>query len=131
MTILVKQLKDYFTTNFAIKTGLSDFFVPFQASILPTSTTIEPKQQGAYWDYQASFDIIVQAKNLSRDNVDLQLGNIEREIMRLACMYNGQIAGVEAIYYRGQERIYGIDDNYAKSNWATRIVITVRYHVTA
>lgn len=117
---------------FEIKAGLQDFFRPYKATILPVEASIEQKSmEKLYWQYDFNFEIIVSTKRLARDNADAQLGNVEREIMRLICQYEqGQIRGVDEMFYRGQERIYGIDSNYAKSTWATRIVITARYHMT-
>ena len=84
---------------------------------------------GGYWLYEAQFEIIVSAKRLARDNVDAQLGNVEREIQRIVCLYTpNDIDGVDDIFYRGQERVYGIGESWASSNWATRIIIAVRYH---
>lgn len=114
-----------------IKAGLQDFFRSYQATILPVDASIEQNNMGKIWQYLANYEIIIYTKRLARDNVDAQLGNVEREIMRIICMYHPQdIPGVEDMFYRGHERIYGIGDNYAKSNWATRVVITIRYHAT-
>ena len=113
-----------------IKTGLQDFFRTYSAVIIPTTKSIErvsyPK---LHWKYQADFDIIISAKRLVRDNIDAQLGNVEREIMRICCQYhNGDIEGIEDLIYGGHQRIYGIDSNWSKANWATRISIRVKFH---
>ena len=120
--------------NLPIRAGFANFFQPYSATILPTSTSIEQKSltkfAGGYWILQSNYEIIVSAKRLARDNVDIQLGNIEREIQRIVCLYTPeQIVGIEDMIYRGQERIYGLEIDWAKSNWATRIIITVIYHV--
>lgn len=114
-----------------IKAGLQDYFRAYQATILPVDASIERQSmENAFWQYLANYEIIIYTKRLARDNLDVQLGNVEREIMRIVCMYSyDTIPGVEDMFYRGHERIYGIGDNYAKSNWATRILITIRYHV--
>jgi len=116
-----------------IRVGLQNFFQPYSATILPTRTSIEKqslqKHAGGYWLYEAQFEIIISAKRLARDNVDAQLGNVEREIQRIVCLYTpNDIDGVDDIFYRGQERVYGIGESWATSNWATRIIIAVRYH---
>lgn len=116
-----------------IRIGLQNFFQPYSATILPTRTSIEKqslqKHAGGYWLYEAQYEIIVSAKRLARDNVDAQLGNVEREIQRVICLYNpGDINGIDDMFYRGQERVYGIGQNWASSNWASRIIIAVRYH---
>jgi hypothetical protein len=95
--------------------NLQNFFQQYSATILPTKIS-------------NNYEIIVSAKRLTRDNIDIQLDNVEREIQRRVCLYNpGDMQGIEDITYVGHERIYGIGDNYDKSNWATRIVISVKY----
>jgi len=116
-----------------IRVGLQDFFQPYGATILPTRTSIEKqslqKHAGGYWLYEAQYEIVISAKRLARDNIDAQLGNVEREIQRIVCLYTpNDIDGVDDIFYRGQERVYGIGESWATSNWATRIIIAVRYH---
>jgi hypothetical protein len=120
--------------NLPIRAGFANFFQAYSAAILPTTTTIEQqsltKFGGGYWVLQGNYEITVSAKRLARDNVDVQLGNIEREIQRIVCLYTpDQIVGIEDMIYRGQERIYGLEGNYAKSNWESRVTITVIYHV--
>ena len=120
--------------NLPIRAGFANFFQPYSATILPTTSTIEQKSltkfAGGYWILQTNYEIIISAKRLARDNVDVQLGNIEREIQRIVCLYvPDQIIGIEDMTYLGQERIYGLESDWAKSNWATRIIITVKYHV--
>lgn len=115
-----------------IRAGLANFFQPYSATILSTTKSIirnsMTKHAGGYWRYEANFEVVVSAKRLARDNVDLQLGNVEREIQRIICQYhNGDIEGIEDMTYLGHERIYGVDSNFAKSNWATRILIKVRF----
>ena len=120
--------------NLPIRAGFANFFQPYSATVLPTTTSIEQRSltkfAGGYWILQTNYEIIVSAKRLARDNMDVQLGNIEREIQRITCLYvPDQILGIEDMIYRGQERIYGLDNDWAKSNWASRIIITVIYHV--
>ena len=114
-----------------IKEGLANYFRPYQAVILPTTTNIEKlnylKFGGGAWQFQEDYDVIVQAKRLQRDQVNLQLGNVEREIQRIVCTYKpNDIPGVDDMHYGGQERLYD-SENYAKSNWSSRIAIRIFY----
>ena len=120
--------------NLQIRTGFADFFQPYSATILPTRTSIEQKSiqkfAGGYWILHTEYEIIISAKRLARDNIDIQLGNAEREIMKNICLYiPDQIIGIDDMKYIGQERIYGSNNDYAKSNWQTRIIISVMYKV--
>jgi len=120
--------------NLQIREGFANFFQPYSATILPMSTSIEKKGDAltkAYWICNTDYEIKLSAQRLARDNADVQLGNTEREIMRIVCCYTpNQIIGIEDMFYRGEERIYGVGDNYAKSNWESRIIITVKYHIS-
>ncbi len=97
------------------ESGFTNFFQAYSPTILPTKIS-------------NNYEIIISAKRLAKNNIDVQLGNIEREIQRMVCLYtSNQILGIDEMKYIGHERIYGVSDNYVKSNWATRIVISVTY----
>ena len=114
---------------FNIKSGLADFFRPYQAVILPTVSTITRlsfNKPGAFQVW-AEYEIYISAKRLQRDNVDVQLGNIEREVMKEICQYKPEdIEGILEMHYIGMERVYPTE-NPLKSNWASRTFIRVRY----
>jgi hypothetical protein len=83
---------------------------------------------GAYYQVQGDFEVIISAKVLARDNPELQLGNVEREIQRMVHQYReNDIPLIESMFYGGQERMYD-SANWAKSNWMTKISIRVTYH---
>ena len=99
--------------NLQIRTGFADFFQPYSATILPISTSIDKHSlTKGYWILNGNYEILISTKRLARDNVDIQLGNVEREIMRIVCSYvPDQIIGIEDMFYRGHERIYGLNDS--------------------
>src|SRR4029434_113074 len=118
-----------------IRAGFNDFFQAYSATVLPIRTSIEQistfKFGGGYWILNTEYEIHIYTQRLQRDNVDVQLGNIEREIQRIVCLYTpNQIVGIDDMRYLGQERVYGIDESYAKSKWESRIMISVQYKVT-
>jgi len=114
---------------FNIRAGLRDFFRPYSAVILPTRTTVTRlTNYKGMWNVWAEYEIYISSRRLERDNVDLQLGNIEREIMKEMCQYKpGQIEGIEEIQYGGYERIYD-SQNWAKSNWSSKTFIRCRFY---
>ncbi len=114
-----------------IKAGLQDFFRPYDATILPTKTTLTPLT--AYkgtWNVWAELEIIISARRLERDNIDTELGNMEREVQRLVCQYKpNDIVGIEEMQYGGLMRIYGSrPSEWAKSNWASKTFIRIRFY---
>jgi hypothetical protein len=121
--------------SLGIRAGFNNFFQAYSATVLPIRTSIEQistfKFGGGYWILNTEYEIHIYTKRLARDNVDVQLGNVEREIQRMVCLYiPNQIVGIDDMKYLGQERVYGANDDYAKSNWETRIIISVQYKVT-
>jgi len=122
------------SSQIQIRVGLANFFQPYSTTMIPTRQQITQmsltKFGGGHWQVMAEFEIMVFAKNLPRDNVQPQLGNIEREIQRMVCMYKpNDIDGVEDMFYIGQDRIYGVDNNWAVSNWQSRIIIALKYSI--
>ena len=117
---------------FAIKSGLQDFFRPYSAVILPTRTTLTRlTPYKGMWLVWAEYEIIISSKRLERDQVDLQLGNVEREIMKEMCQYKpNEIEGIEEIQYGGYERIYD-SQNWAKANWASKTFIKCKFYHTS
>jgi hypothetical protein len=120
------------SNSLPIRAGFANFFQPYSATVIPTTTSIEQssltKFAGGYWILNTVYEIKVSAKRLATKGA--QLGNMEREIMKIVCLYvPDQILGIEDMTYLGQERIYGINDSFAKSEWETRIMISVKYHV--
>jgi hypothetical protein len=115
-----------------IRAGLRDYFMPYSAVILPTRATVTRlTNYKGMWNVWQEYEIIISSRRLERDNIDLQLGNIEREIMKEMCQYKpGGIEGIEEIQYGGYQRIYD-SKNWAKSNWASRTFIRCRYYHNA
>ena len=116
----------------AIKTGLQDFFRPYSATVLPTSTNIERishhKFVGGVWRITADYQVVISAKRLARDNVDLELGNAEREVERIIIQYKpNDIPNIHDMQYGGRERIYDSQD-WSRSNWSSRTFIRIKFN---
>jgi hypothetical protein len=126
MTLLM-SLANYIN----IKAGLMDYFRPYDATILPTKTTITRlTNYKGMWNVFADLEIMISARRLERDNVGLELGNVEREVMKLVCQYKPEdIVGIKEMQYGGYERIY-TPGNWAKSNWLSKTFIRIRFYHT-
>jgi len=112
-----------------IKAGIQNFFRPYDATVLPTKTHLT--RLTAYkgmWNVWADLEIIISARRLERDNISLELGNVEREVMKLVCQYKPEdIVGILEMQYGGYQRIYD-RKNWAKSNWASKTFIRIRFY---
>jgi len=112
-----------------IKAGLMDYFRPYDATILPTQTSITVKTMyKGMWEVWANLEIMISARRLERDNIDAELGNMEREVMKLVCQYKpNDIVGILEMQYGGYQRIY-TPGNWAKSNWSSKTFIRIRFY---
>jgi len=80
------------------------------------------------WIVWANLEIIASAQKLERDNIGAELGNVEREIMRMVCTFKpDDIIGIDEMQYGGYERIYDSAD-WSKTNWASKHFIRIRFY---
>jgi len=100
------------------RTGLPSEFKPYAVLFLQKNTELIDAPGPRTFQYQTIIDVTTIAKRLARDNIDTQLGNMEREIMRICMQYTTfQIAGIMNLRYIRGERIYETNDTFAKSRW--------------
>jgi len=114
------------------RVGFPDHSKPYEITALQRNTDIKqmqgPAGMGAYFEANTMIEINIFCKRINRDNVDPQLGNMEREVMRLICGFNkGDIAGVSDMVLERMERIYNANDTYSKTEWRTRALVRVVY----
>ena len=115
--------------HFKIRVGFFDFSVPYEIVALQADTRPEQWGNAGRWVYASTGIIIaIRMERISRDKVDPQLGNMEREIIRIAGQYRpGEIPGIKKIMWDGGERIYNADDDYAASDWRSLVRVRVYY----
>lgn len=116
------------------RVGLPDHSQPYEITALQRNTTsdqIDFQSIGATYEFTTEMEINIFVKRLARDNIDPQLGNMEREVQRLICQAQPADIGpnVREIIYLGQERIYNANDSYAKSEWRTVARVLLKIHV--
>lgn len=59
------------------------------------------------WKFMTSLEITIVVRRINRDNIDPQLGNMEREVQRIISQYRkDDIPGIVDMFYRGQARVY-------------------------
>jgi len=118
-------------TTSLIKQGFPDDRRPYQIGIIdrqtiPVQMTINKFGTGMFED-QSNIEINIVVQRLKRDNIDPQLGNMEREVTRLISQYKqNDIVGIDKLYIKSMERIYEYNDDYSKSRWRTRIIVGVQ-----
>jgi len=116
------------TDHFSIHVGFYDYFRPYEITALTTDTRVEEWLNGGRASYQSTgLEISIRMKRINRNKVDPQLGNMEREIIRIAGQYrHDDILGIKNILYDGGGRVYQATDDYSKSDW--RCVVRVRVY---
>lgn len=110
------------------RSGLPSEFKPYAVLFLTRETRLIDAPGPRTMHYQTIVDVTTIAKRLSRDNVDAQLGNMEREIQRICMQYSSfQIAGIMNLQYLGFQRIYDNTDTWAKSRWVSVHQVAMSY----
>ena len=119
------------TEHFHFKVGFFDFSKPYEIAALEQDTRIESWSNGGRSAYVSTgLEIGIRMKRLDRagTEIDPQLGNMEREIIRIAGQYrNGDITGIKVMMWDGGGRVYTGTDTYAKSDWRSVVRIRVYY----
>ena len=114
------------------RVGFPDHSKPYEITVLQRDTVIKQIQNsagmGLYYEANTYIEISIFCKRITPDNVDPQLGNMEREVVRLVCGFNkGDIPGVSDMVLERMERIYNANDTYAKTEWRTRVTVRIVY----
>ena len=117
------------TDHFEIHVGFYDYFRPYEITALSTDTRVENwSNSGRRFYASTGVTISIRMKRLSRDKVDPQLGNMEREIIRIATQYRpNDITGIKTMMYDGGGRIYNATDDHAKSDWRAEVRVRLFY----
>jgi hypothetical protein len=113
------------TTHFQIHVGFYDFGQPYEIAALQTDTRIEQWLNSRAYVASTGVEIFIRMERLTDNKVDPQLGNMEREIIRIAGQYRpNDITGIKLLRYDGGERVYNGTDDYSKTDW--RCVVRLR-----
>lgn len=118
------------------RVGFPDHSKPYEITALQRNTTVRPIQNAygmaSYYEAETIIEINIFCKRINRDNVDPQLGNMEREVQRIICNYNKfDVEGISDIVLERMERIYNARDTYAKTEWRTLVTLRMKYEFQA
>jgi hypothetical protein len=110
------------TATLRFKAGMPDGLKPYEINALQTDTKVADKNDPHSWHFFTSVEIRVTAERIARDNIDPELGNIEREIQRIVNQYPANdIAGISDLIFMGMSRDYfGISGTGTSIRQATR-----------
>ena len=96
-------------TKVQFRPGFPDYVKPFQVLCLQTSTRVADRNDPHSWHFFTQLEIrIIRAFEFQRDNVAVELGNMEREVERIINTYTtNAIPGISDIIYLSRQRDYG------------------------
>lgn len=96
------------STTIRFRTGFPDYNVPFEVLFLQYETTIIEKLDNARTHFQTTCEIaLIESHRLKRDQVDPELGLMERHILKIIENYRTyQIGGIHEMQYLGRARAY-------------------------
>lgn len=120
---------------------------PYEVLCIQTDTmSMEPDNSQHSWKFMTSLEITMVAVRITNDNIDPELGNMEREIERIINQYRPyEIEGIANLIFKGRSRIYddtvaggrtsqtirggsqGVSGAFSKT-WKSRIYCDVHYY---
>jgi len=102
-----------------IKVGFFSYDKEFEIAVLETDWRVEQWGNAGRQSYRSTgIQISMRMRRIDVDKVDPQLGNMEREIDRIASQYqNYGIPGIKEMQPESGERVYEATDNWASSDW--------------
>ena len=128
-------------SSLRFRAGFPDGFKPYEVNTLATSTTISQRTDPQSWNFLTTVEVRLTVKRIARDNIDPQLGNMEREVQRIINQYHSnEITGIQDLIYVSSNRDYrGIQTTAATttagtwslSKWSSVTNVNLSYHKTS
>ena len=127
------------SADLRFKPGFPDNLKPYEINCLRTETAVAQRNDPYSWHLFTTVEVRLTATRLSKDNVDPELGNMEREVQRIINSYpQNDINGIQDIIYLGDIRDYGVQSasstgirtptTWASSRWSTVVRIQLSYY---
>lgn len=118
------------TEHFSFNVGFFPFFKPYEICCISTDTVPPRFTNGGRDCYTSTgIEVGIRMERLDRNKTDPQLGNMEREIIRIAGQYRpDNIPGIKMMLWDGGNRIYGGKDQWAESDWRSLVKYRIYYN---
>lgn len=128
-------------SSLRFRPGFPDNLKPYEINALTTNTTISQRTDPQSWNFFTTVEIRTTVQRIARDNIDPQLGNMEREVQRIINQYqSNEITGIQDLIYVSSSRDYrGIHTTAATttagtwslSRWSATTNVNLSYHKTS
>ena len=101
---------------------------PYEVSTLTFETLELEKLSSVQWYMQTNVTVRLREMHIAQSQKDPQLGNMEREILRMVHQYrDNEILGIKRMMFLGGTRIYERDDSITKSEWESTMNVGMTY----
>ena len=122
------------------KAGMPDGLKPYEINALQTETRVSDKNDPQSWHFFTTVEIRITAERIARDNIDPELGNMEREVQRIVNQYPANdIPGIADLIFSQMSRDYtGFATGGARralttalsSRWSSVTLVSLSYYKT-
>jgi hypothetical protein len=118
------------TEHLSFNSGFFPFFRPYEISCIELDTQPPTWTNGGRDAYTSTgIAIGIRMERLDRNKTDPQLGNMEREIIRIAGQYRpDDIPAIKMMLWDGGSRIYDARDQWMESDWRTLVKYRIYYN---
>ena len=94
--------------DISFRPGFPSYAVPFEILCVQTNTRVANLNDPYSWHMFTMMDIRIVAREMTRDNIAVQLGNMEREVEQIINLYtDDDIPGIQDIVFQSRMRDYG------------------------
>ncbi len=88
--------------------GFPNYSVTYEILCVQTNTRVADLNDPHSWHFFTQLEIRIVAREITRDQIAVQLGNMERELERIINQYgHNDIPGIQDIIFQGRQRDYG------------------------
>lgn len=123
------------------KAGMPDGLKPYEINALQLETRVSDKNDPQSWHFFTDVEIRITAERIARDNIDPELGNMEREVQRIINQYPDQdIPGISDLIFNRMLRDYIGNTRSAtgrrtvttalSSKWSSVTTVSLSYYKT-
>jgi hypothetical protein len=118
------------TDHLSFNSGFYPFNRPYEICCIETDTRPPTWANGGRDSYTSTgIEIGIRMERLDRNKADPQLGNMEREVIRIAGQYRpSNIAGIKMMLWDGGNRVYEGKDQWMESDWRTVVKYRIYYN---
>jgi len=119
-------------TEIGFRPGLFNYHRPYEVCCLQTVTVCQKLNTGISYKFLTDVPVAMRARRLTTDEDPTKplavLAQMEEELQRIILSYEMyQIPGIDKLIFDGFDRVYNMNDTYAKSDWSSITRVKMLY----